>query len=41
MIYFNENEKILEYAASCGKTIDRSVIIATLHNQACVNQKLW
>lgn len=41
LIYFNENEKILEYAASCGKTIDRSVIIATLHNQACVNQKLW
>lgn len=41
MIFFNESEKILEYAASCGKTIDRAVIVATLHNQACVNQKLW
>jgi hypothetical protein len=41
VIYFNECEKILEYAASCGKTIDRSIIVVTLHNQACVNQKLW
>ena len=41
LIYFHENEKILEYAASCGKTIDRSIIIVTLHNEACVYQKLW
>lgn len=32
LVYFQEAEKILEYAASCGKTIDRSIIISTLQN---------
>jgi hypothetical protein len=41
VVYLNENEKILEYAASCGRTIDRSVIILTLRNEACVHQRLW
>lgn len=41
MIYFQEGEKILEYGASCGKTIDRSLIIATLQNEASVYQRMW
>ena len=41
LIYLQEAEKILEYAASCGKTIDRFLITSTLHNEACVYQKLW
>ena len=32
---------MLEYAAGCGRTIDRTLIIATLHNQACVYQRIW
>lgn len=31
----------LEYAASCGRTIDRGLILATLHNLACVYQRIW
>ena len=31
----------LEYAASCGRTIDRTLILATLHNLACVYQRIW
>lgn len=41
LVYLQEGEKILEYAASCGKTIDRFLIISTLHNEACAYQKLW
>lgn len=41
LVYLQEAEKILEYAASCGKTIDRFLIASTLHNEACVYQKLW
>ena len=31
----------MEYAAGCGRTIDRSLIVATLHNQATVYQRIW
>jgi hypothetical protein len=31
---------VLEYAASCGKTIDRFLIISTLHNEAAIYHKL-
>ena len=41
MAYLEEAEKILQYAAGCGRTIDRSLIIATLHNQATVYQRMW
>jgi hypothetical protein len=34
-----EAEKILEYGASCGKIIDRNIIITTLHNEACCYYK--
>lgn len=37
----NEAERILEYAASCGKIIDRKLIISVLNNQACFYQKIW
>ena len=37
----NEAERILEYAASCGKNIDRKLIICVLNNQACFYQKMW
>lgn len=32
LVYLQEAEKLLEYAASCGKTIDRILIISTLQN---------
>jgi hypothetical protein len=32
---------VLEYAAGCGSTIDRSLIVATLHNQATAYQRIW
>lgn len=32
LIYLQEAEKLLEYAASCGKTIDRILITSTLQN---------
>lgn len=41
LVYLNEAEKILEYAASCGKTIDKYIIISILHNIACCHQKVW
>jgi hypothetical protein len=41
LIYLNEAEKILEYAASCGKTIEKYIIISVLHNIACCYQKTW
>jgi hypothetical protein len=31
----------LEYAASCGRTIDRALILTILHNLACVYQRIW
>lgn len=31
----------MEYAASCGRTIDRALIITTLHNQAAAYQRIW
>lgn len=41
MVYLEQAEEILEYAAGCGRTIDRALIITTLHNQATVYQRLW
>jgi hypothetical protein len=35
LIYLTEAERILEYGANCGKSIDRNIIITTLHNEAC------
>lgn len=32
LIYLQEAEKMLEFAANCGKTIDRILIIFTLQN---------
>lgn len=39
LVYLQEAERVLEYGASCGKTIDRNIIIATLHNEACCYYK--
>jgi hypothetical protein len=39
LIFLAEAERILEYGASCGKSIDRNIIIATLHNEACCYYK--
>lgn len=41
MVYLTEAENVLEYAAGCGRTIERTLIITTLHNQACVYQRIW
>ena len=41
MVHLYEAERILEDAARCGRTIDRSLIVATLHNQATVCQMIW
>ena len=41
LVYLEEAEKILEYSASCGKTIDRFIIINTLQNEAAAYQRLW
>ena len=41
LAYLTQAEQILEYAASCGKNIDRQLIISVLHNEACANQKSW
>ena len=41
LVYLQEAEKLLEYGASCGKTIDRQLIISTLQNEACAYQKRW
>lgn len=32
LVYLLEAEKMLEYGASCGKIIDRNIIITILHN---------
>ena len=34
-------EKILEYGASCGKNIDRTLIMSVLHNEAYGYQRMW
>lgn len=34
-------ERILEFVASCGRTIDRVFITTTLKNEACAYQRLW
>ena len=39
MAYLAEAEKILEYGASCGRVIDRRLIICVLHNEGCCFQK--
>lgn len=39
LIYLAEAERLLEYGASCGKLIDRNLIITTLHNEACCYYK--
>jgi hypothetical protein len=41
IVYVAEAERNLEYAASCGMSIDRTLIITTLKNLACVYQRLW
>lgn len=41
LVYLAEAERVLEYAASCGRTIDRALIVTTLHNQAAVYQRIW
>jgi hypothetical protein len=41
IVFLNEAEVTLEYAANCGKTIERSLIITTLHNEACIYQRMW
>lgn len=41
LVYLHEAERILEYAAGCGKTIDRFLITTTLQNEACAYQRLW
>ena len=40
-MHLKEAERVLEYAASSGRSIERGLIIAVLHNQAAVYQKLW
>ena len=35
LVYLSEAERILEYGASCGKSIDRNLIICVLHNESC------
>lgn len=37
---FEECEKILEYSANCGRSIDRELILSILHNEAVVYQSL-
>jgi hypothetical protein len=39
LVYLAEAERILEYGASCGKSIDRNIIVTTLHNEACCYYK--
>lgn len=41
LILLSEGEKILEYAAGSGKTIERELIICVLHNIASAYHKLW
>ncbi|CAD8190390.1 unnamed protein product [Paramecium octaurelia] len=36
-----QSEQMLEFAASCGRVIDRNLIIIILYNQACTYQCQW
>ncbi|CAK94204.1 unnamed protein product (macronuclear) [Paramecium tetraurelia] len=36
-----QSEQMLEFAASCGRVIDRNLIIIILYNQACAYQCQW
>ena len=38
-VYWDEAERILEYAAGCGKTIERTLITTILNNQASLLQR--
>ncbi len=39
--YLQQAEKMLEFAANCGKKIDRNLIIVVLFNSACAYQGIW
>ena len=41
LIYFEEAEKLLEYAASCGKSLDRDIILTILNNKAFIFRNSW
>ena len=41
LVHLKEAQRVLEYAANSGKAIQRGTIIAVLHNQAAIYQKLW
>ena len=41
VVYLASAEKSLQYAANCGKTIDRIIITTTLRNMSCIYQRLW
>jgi len=34
-------ERILEYAATLGKVLDRNLVIVCLYNIACAHQSMW
>ncbi|CAD8088982.1 unnamed protein product [Paramecium sonneborni] len=41
MKLLQQSEQMLEYATSCGKQIDKDLIIVILYNQACTYQCQW
>ena len=41
LVMLGEAEKILQYAAGSGKTIERDLIVCVLHNLASAYHKLW
>lgn len=41
IVYLEEAERSLEYAANCALSIDRTLITTTLLNLACSHQRLW
>jgi hypothetical protein len=41
LILLEQGEKLLEFAAQCGKKLDRNLIIVLLYNTACCHQSLW
>ncbi|CAK83039.1 unnamed protein product (macronuclear) [Paramecium tetraurelia] len=41
MKLLQQSEQMLEYATSCGKQIDKNLIIVILYNQACSYQCQW
>jgi hypothetical protein len=38
LVLLQKAEKMLEFAASCGRAIDRNLIIVVLYNEACAYQ---